>query len=161
MTSNLGSDIIRDSFENFNENNSEEIVEKTKHKVFELLKRSVRPEFLNRIDELVMFKPLTRRDISGIIKIQLNHLLMVLNKQQITFHMTDSCLDYLVENGYDVQFGARPLKRLIHKKIMDIISMAMLQDKVKPGSHMVIDLHDGQPRIRTADTENENKITNF
>jgi len=155
MTSNIGSEIIRDNFEKINESNSEEIVEKTKNQVFELLKHSVRPEFLNRIDDLIMFKPLSKENIAGIIRIQLNNLLGVLKKQEISFHVTDHCLEYLKNKGYDVQFGARPLKRLIQKQIMDNISIAILEEKVEPNSHIVMDVMDGQVVIRSAGNEKE------
>ena len=155
MTSNIGSEIIRDNFEKINESNSEEIVEKTKNQVFELLKHSVRPEFLNRIDDLIMFKPLSKENIASIIRIQLNTLLNVLKKQEISFHATDSCLEYLKNKGYDVQFGARPLKRLIQKQIMDNISIAILEEKVKSTSHIVLDVMDGQVIIRSAENEKE------
>jgi ATP-dependent Clp protease ATP-binding subunit ClpB len=155
MTSNIGSEIIRDNFEKINESNSEEIVEKTKNQVFELLKHSVRPEFLNRIDDLIMFKPLSKENIAGIIRIQLNTLLSILKKQEISFHATDSCLEYLKNKGYDVQFGARPLKRLIQKQIMDNISIAILEEKVKSTSHIVLDVMDGQVIIRSAENEKE------
>jgi ATP-dependent Clp protease ATP-binding subunit ClpB len=155
MTSNIGSEIIRDNFEKINESNSEEIVEKTKNQVFELLKHSVRPEFLNRIDDLIMFKPLSKENIAGIIRIQLNTLLSILKKQEISFHATDSCLEYLKNKGYDVQFGARPLKRLIQKQIIDNISIAILEEKVKSTSHIVLDVMDGQVIIRSAENEKE------
>jgi ATP-dependent Clp protease ATP-binding subunit ClpB len=155
MTSNIGSEIIRDNFEKINESNSEEIVEKTKNQVFELLKHSVRPEFLNRIDDLIMFKPLSKENIAGIIRIQLNNLLGVLKKQEISFHVTDHCLEYLKNKGYDVQFGARPLKRLIQKQIMDNISIAILEEKVQSNSHIVMDVIDGNVVIRSAENEKE------
>ena len=155
MTSNIGSDIIRDNFEKINESNTEEIVEKTQNQIFELLKHSVRPEFLNRIDDLIMFKPLSKENIAGIIRIQLNNLLSVLKKQEISFHVTDNCLEYLKNKGYNVQFGARPLKRLIQKQIMDNISIAILEEKAKSNSHIVMDVMDGQVVIRSAENEKE------
>lgn len=158
MTSNLGSDIIRDNFEKINDSNAETIIENTKNQIFELLKHSVRPEFLNRIDELIMFKPLSKDDIAGIIRIQLNLLQKVLKKQEINFHIAQSCMEYLEEQGFDVQFGARPLKRLIQKKIMDEISLAILEDRVKAGSQIVIDIADGRTVIREAENEKEKKV---
>ncbi|MBN1157927.1 MAG: AAA family ATPase, partial [Bacteroidales bacterium] len=155
MTSNLGSDIIRENFEKITENNVETIIEHTKNQIFEFLKQSVRPEFLNRIDELIMFKPLTREDIAGIIRIQLGHLQQVLQKQEISFHVTRNCMKYLEQQGFDVQFGARPLKRLIQKKIMDEISLAILEDRVKSGSHIVIDVDNDQTVIREPEHEQE------
>ncbi|MBN2482224.1 MAG: AAA family ATPase [Bacteroidales bacterium] len=158
MTSNLGSDIIRDNFEQIRESNAETIIENTKNQIFDLLKRTVRPEFLNRIDDLIMFKPLTRADISGIIRIQLSLLQQVLKKQEISFYVTRNCMKYLEEQGFDVQFGARPLKRLIQKKIMDEISLAILEDRVKAGAHIVIDTVDGRTVIREPDRDQEKEM---
>ena len=155
MTSNIGSDIIRDNFEKLNESNSEEIIESTKNQVFDLLKHSVRPEFLNRIDELIMFKPLSKENIEGIIRIQLNNLLHLLKKQNITFNVINNCIEYLKNKGYDIQFGARPLKRLIQKEILDKISIAMLKDVVKPDSHIIIDVDNNEIAIREPVNEEE------
>lgn len=155
MTSNIGSDIIRDNFEKLNESNSEEIIESTKNQVFDLLKHSVRPEFLNRIDELIMFKPLSKENIEGIIRIQLNNLLHLLKKQNITFNVTNICIEYLKNKGYNIQFGARPLKRLIQKEILDKISIAMLEDVVKPDSHIIIDIDNNEITIREPVNEEE------
>ena len=102
-----------------------------------------------------MFKPLSKENIAGIIRIQLNNLRSVLKKQEISFHVTDHCLEYLKNKGYDVQFGARPLKRLIQKQIMDNISIAILEEKVKSASHIVLDVLDGQVVIRGAENEKE------
>ncbi len=158
MTSNIGSDIIRDNFEQLTEANAEEVIEQTKNRVFDLLKRSVRPEFLNRIDELIMFKPLSKENIAGIIRIQLYNLSQVLYKQGITFYVTDNCLDYLKNKGFDVQFGARPLKRLIQKEIMNEISISMLESRVNPDSHIVLDVAHNRPVIRPAENENEREV---
>jgi ATP-dependent Clp protease ATP-binding subunit ClpB len=155
MTSNIGSDIIRDNFEKINESNSEEIIESTKNQVFDILKHTVRPEFLNRIDELIMFKPLSKENIEGIIRIQLNNLLHLLKKQNITFNVSKNCIEYLKNKGYDIQFGARPLKRLIQKEIMDKISIAMLEDVVKPDSHIIIDVDNNEITIREPVNEEE------
>ncbi len=148
MTSNMGSDIIRDNFEDADEKNINEVYEKTKVLVMDLLKTSIRPEFLNRIDEVIMFRPLTRDDIEGIIRIQLMHLAGQLAKQEITFNVTQDLLDYLKEEGFDMQFGARPLKRVIQRKVLDELAVAILQDKVHPGSHIVIDAIDGKVVFR-------------
>jgi len=148
MTSNMGSDIIRDNFEDADEKNINEVYEKTKVLVMDLLKTSIRPEFLNRIDEVIMFRPLTRDDIEGIIRIQLMHLAGQLARQEITFNVTQDLLDYLKEEGFDMQFGARPLKRVIQRKVLDELAVAILQDKVHPGSHIVIDAIDGKVVFR-------------
>ncbi|MFO7669005.1 MAG: ATP-dependent chaperone ClpB [Bacteroidales bacterium] len=144
MTSNIGSEIIRDNFELMNESNMDRVMESTKIQVFELLRRSFRPEFLNRIDELVMFKPLTKNNMEGIIRIQINNLRGQLSKQNITIELTDGCRDYLINEGFDMQFGARPLKRLIQKKVLDGMSIALLDGSVLPGMHVIVDEKDGK-----------------
>lgn len=149
MTSNLGSDLIMENFEDYNETNAEMIISKTRDQVFEIVKKSVRPEFLNRIDELIMFKPLTREDIRGIIDIQLERLEKTLKKQDIGFNVTDSCINYLQEKGFNVQFGARPLKRLIHKEITDKISLSILKgDLGGENSGIIIDGNGKETIIR-------------
>ena len=157
MTSNIGSDLIRDNFEHARESNLEEVYERTRNQVFELLKRSLRPEFLNRIDELIMFRPLSKDDIEGIVYIQLRNLAKVLARQEITFHATPACIEFLKTEGYDPQFGARPLKRLIQKKLMDEFALAMLEDKIQPGSHVVLDVADRKIVFRSAQNEEEKK----
>jgi ATP-dependent Clp protease ATP-binding subunit ClpB len=151
MTSNLGSDLIRENFEDYTEANAEQIIEKTRMQVFEILKKSVRPEFLNRIDELIMFKPLTRDDIKGIIDIQIRRLKKTLEKQDIGISVSESCTDYLRDKGFDIQFGARPLKRLIQKEITDKISLAILKGDIKQGdSDIIIDSDGKETLIRKA-----------
>ncbi len=144
MTSNMGSEILQENLSNVEGSDLDRVYEKSRTQVFELLKRNLRPEFLNRIDELVMFRPLTMKDMEGILKIQLGLLQKKLQKQQITFEVTDACISFLQREGFDLQFGARPLKRLIQKKILDRLSIAMLEGKVEPGSHTIIDVEDGQ-----------------
>ena len=144
MTSNLGSDIIHENFTGVKENELEKIFEKSRNQVFELLKKNMRPEFLNRIDELVMFRPLTTEHLEAIIRIQMKHLEEVLEKQEITFEVTPELVNFLKQEGYDLQFGARPLKRLIQKKVLDGLSMAMLNGTVKPGMHIRIHAEDGK-----------------
>ncbi|MGW8314418.1 MAG: ATP-dependent chaperone ClpB [Bacteroidales bacterium] len=142
MTSNMGSDIIHDNFAAVKASDLEEVIENTKNQVFQLLKRNMRPEFLNRIDELVMFRPLTAEHLEGIIQIQLRQLAKVLEKQEITFETSDGLIAYLKEEGYDLQYGARPLKRLIQRKVLDGLSVAILEGKVAPGMHILMDVKD-------------------
>ena len=144
MTSNLGTDIIKDNFENITDSNTEEIIEKTRQQVFALLKSSIRPEFLNRIDDTIVFRPLSKDDIEGIIRIQLRLLQKMLAKQNISFEATEQCINYIKQEGFDPQFGARPLKRVIRKRIMDALSLAILEDKVRPGQDIIIDAIDNQ-----------------
>jgi ATP-dependent Clp protease ATP-binding subunit ClpB len=143
MTSNMGSQIIQTNFENVNENNKEEVVENTKREVMDLLRQTIRPEFLNRIDEVIMFQPLLLKDIKEIIRIQLNDLKEQMAKSGVLLEFTDYALDYLAENGFDPQFGARPLKRLIQKQIVNQLSKKLLSgtiDKTKP---VLVDVFDG------------------
>lgn len=142
MTSNMGSTIIQDAFENVTEANREEVVEKTKIEVVNLLKQTIRPEFLNRIDEVIMFQPLMKKEIKGIITIQLESLKQLVAKNGIELTFSEYLLDYLAENGYDPQFGARPLKRLIQKEIINQLSKKILGgtiDKTKP---VLVDIFD-------------------
>jgi ATP-dependent Clp protease ATP-binding subunit ClpB len=144
MTSNMGSDIIHDNFASVKESELEQVIEKTKEQVFQLLKRNMRPEFLNRIDELVMFRPLTADHLEGIIHIQLHQLEKVLQKQDITFETSEELVHFLQREGYDLQYGARPLKRLIQRKVLDALSIAILEGKVEPGMHILMDVKDHQ-----------------
>ncbi|MFT3981379.1 MAG: ATP-dependent chaperone ClpB [Ferruginibacter sp.] len=143
MTSNMGSQLIQENFEKVTKENKEEVVERTKEEVVALLKQTIRPEFLNRIDEIIMFQPLMKDEIRGIIKIQLNDLEKLVAKNGIDLRFSDYALDFLAENGYDPQFGARPLKRLIQKEIINQLSKRILAgdiDKTKP---VLVDVFDG------------------
>ena len=142
MTSNMGSTIIQDVFENVTEANKEEVVEKTKVEVMNLLKQTIRPEFLNRIDEVIMFQPLMKKEIKGIIKIQLEGLKTLVAKNGISLEFTDYLLEYLAENGYDPQFGARPLKRLIQKEIINQLSKKILGGSIDKSKPVLVDVFD-------------------
>ncbi|SHM69466.1 ATP-dependent Clp protease ATP-binding subunit ClpB [Chitinophaga jiangningensis] len=148
MTSNMGSNIIQENFENIDEGNKEEIVDKTKEEVMSLLKATIRPEFLNRVDEVIMFQPLMRDEIKGIINIQLQQLKDMVAKNGMILEFSDYALEYLSVQGYDPQFGARPLKRLIQKEIINLLSKKILAgdiDKTKP---VLIDVFDGVVVVR-------------
>ncbi len=142
MTSNMGSTIIQDAFENVTEANKEEVVDKTKVEVMNLLKQTIRPEFLNRIDEVIMFQPLMKKEIKGIIKIQLEGLKTLVAKNGISLEFTDYLLEYLAENGYDPQFGARPLKRLIQKEIINQLSKKILGGTIEKTKPVLVDVFD-------------------
>lgn len=142
MTSNIGSSIIQDNFSEIDDSNKLEIERKTKKEVFELLKKSVRPEFLNRIDETIMFHPLTREDIIAITKIQLELLSTRLRKNGLVISATDEAIDWLAQLGYDPQFGARPVKRIIQKKVMNELSKQILSGKLSTEEPIVIDSFD-------------------
>jgi ATP-dependent Clp protease ATP-binding subunit ClpB len=143
MTSNMGSQIIQDAFEKVTEKNKDTVVEKTKVEVMNLLKQTIRPEFLNRIDEVIMFQPLMKKEIKGIINIQLNGLKNLIAKNGIELAFTDYALEYLADNGYDPQFGARPLKRLIQKEIINQLSKKILAGDIDKSKPVLVDVFDG------------------
>jgi ATP-dependent Clp protease ATP-binding subunit ClpB len=143
MTSNLGSEIIQNNFEHVNENNKIKIVEQTKEELMGLLKQIIRPEFLNRIDETIMFQPLMKTDIRNIISIQLNQLKSILKKNEIDIDFSGYILDYLAENGFDPQYGARPLKRLIQKQIINALSKQILARYIQKSNNILVDVFDG------------------
>jgi ATP-dependent Clp protease ATP-binding subunit ClpB len=143
MTSNLGSQIIQENFETVTEKNKLAVVAKTKQEVIALLKQTIRPEFLNRIDEIIMFQPLMKKEIKGIISIQLNDLKKLIAQSGINVIFSDYALDYLAENGYDPQFGARPLKRLIQKEIVNQLSKKILAGTIDKSLPVLVDVFDG------------------
>lgn len=160
MTSNMGSQIIQDSFENVTEKNIEEVVERTKLEVMNLLRQTIRPEFLNRIDDIIMFHPLLRSEIRGIINIQLNHLKNLVALNNITLDFTDYAIDFLAENGYDPQLGARPLKRLIQKEIVNQLSKRILAGDIDKSKPVLVDVFDNTVVFRNdhaADTTAQEK----
>ncbi|HQY18780.1 MAG TPA: ATP-dependent chaperone ClpB [Ferruginibacter sp.] len=148
MTSNMGSHIIQENFEKLNEKNKEEVVESTKAEVMELLRQSLRPELLNRIDEIIMFQPLMRNEIKGIILIQLEALKNLVAKNGINLQFSNYALDYLAEFGYDPQFGARPLKRLIQKEIVNPLSKKILGGDIDKTRPVLVDAFDGNVVFR-------------
>ena len=155
MTSNMGSQIIQENFEKVNEENKEEIVEKTKVEVMLLLRQTIRPEFLNRIDEVIMFEPLMKKEIKGIIKIQLDSLKHMVAQTGINLQFSEYVLDFLAENGYDPQFGARPLKRLIQKEIVNQLSKRILAGDIDKSRPVLVDVFDGTVVFRNEATKAE------
>jgi ATP-dependent Clp protease ATP-binding subunit ClpB len=143
MTSNLGSDIIQENFGDVTEKNKDEVVERTKVEVMNRLRTTIRPEFLNRVDEIILFQPLMRGEIRGIIRIQLEALKHLVAQSGIQLHFTDYLLDYLAENGFDPQFGARPLKRLIQKEIVNQLSRKILAGDIDKAHPVLVDVFDG------------------
>jgi ATP-dependent Clp protease ATP-binding subunit ClpB len=141
MTSNIGSHIIQERFEDIKPGNEDEIEAKTKVEVFDLLKKSIRPEFLNRIDEVIMFKPLSRDNIRGIVELQFNILKEMLEKQGVSIKATTEALDWLGEIGYDPQFGARPLKRAMQREVLNKLSKEILAGTIKADSHILMDIN--------------------
>jgi len=155
MTSNMGSQVIQENFENVTEKNKEEIVEKTKYEVISLLRQTIRPEFLNRIDEIIMFQPLMKKEIKGIIQIQLDNLKRLVAKNGFDLQFSDYALDYLADNGYDTQFGARPLKRLIQKEIVNQLSRKILAGDIDKSRPVLVDVFDGTVVFRNESTVSE------
>lgn len=143
MTSNLGSQIIQENFEKVNDKNKEEIVEKTKVEVINMLRQTIRPEFLNRIDEIIMFQPLMKNEVRSIIQIQLNELIKLVAQNGINLKFSNYTLDYLCEHGYDPQFGARPIKRLIQKQIINQLSKRILEGNIDKNIPVLVDVFDG------------------
>jgi ATP-dependent Clp protease ATP-binding subunit ClpB len=144
MTSNLGSDIIREKFEGLNDQNREEVTEDAKEAVLELLKKTVRPEFLNRIDEIVMFSPLDEAEILSIVKIQVDSILRMLKGNGVTLNISDEALKFIAEEGYDPQFGARPVKRVIQRRLLNELSKKLISQTVQRDKPIVIDVKDGE-----------------
>lgn len=155
MTSNLGSHIIQANFENVNEKNREQVVETTEREVIDLLRQTIRPEFLNRIDEVILFQPLLKNEIKGIIRIQLELLQEMVAKNGIDLQFSDYALDYLAENGFDPQFGARPLKRLIQKEIVNQLSKRILAGDIDKSHPVLVDVFDGTVVFRNELTQPE------
>lgn len=144
MTSNMGSHIIRDNFEKITDDNKEEVIENTKQEVLELLKKQIRPEFLNRIDEIIMFTPLSETEIKEIVELQLDSVKRTLKQNDILIEFTPAAVSFIAVEGYDPQFGARPVKRMIQKYILNELSKQILAEKVDKDKTIVIDSVDNK-----------------
>ena len=143
MTSNIGSHLIQDAFERVTEENVDEVTEKAKVEVMNLLRQTIRPEFLNRVDEIIMFRPLMKKQILDIVKIQLAGLQEMTAKNQVQLEFSDYLLDLLAEQGFDPQLGARPLKRLIQKQIVNALSKKLLSGEIDHTKKVLVDAFDG------------------
>ena len=144
MTSNIGSQMIRENFEIINDLNHDEIVEQTKNEVMNLLKKVVRPEFLNRIDEIIMFAPLNEKQIAEIVKIQLNNISNMLADNGVRVQVTDRALEFISREGYDPQFGARPVKRAIQRYILNDLSKEIISGKLDNEKIITVDYRDNK-----------------
>ncbi len=142
MTSNIGSHLIQDAFDNISEIDAEEATEKAKVEVMNLLRQTIRPEFLNRVDEIIMFQPLMKKEIRAIVNIQLNNLKQLVAGSGIELVFTDYAIDFLAEQGFDPQFGARPLKRLIQKEIVNQLSKRILAGDIDKSHPVLVDVFD-------------------
>ncbi len=139
MTSNMGSSLIRENFEKITDANRNTVVDETKKQVLELLKKTIRPEFLNRIDEIIMFTPLNEKEIREIVGLQLNAVKKMVEKNGIDLQFTDAALDFISHEGYDPQFGARPVKRVIQRYVLNELSKEILSGRVDRSRPIVID----------------------
>ena len=144
MTSNMGSSLIRENFEKINDSNHDTVVEQTKNQVLDLLKKTIRPEFLNRIDEIIMFTPLNESEIRQIVTLQLNGVKKMLDKNGIRLEFTDAALDFISHEGFDPQFGVRPVKRVIQKYVLNELSKEILSGHVNRDKAIVIDCVNGE-----------------
>ncbi|MBM1107459.1 ATP-dependent chaperone ClpB [Aurantibacter crassamenti] len=149
MTSNMGSHIIQEKFENSKD--LDNAAEAARIEVLALLRQSIRPEFLNRIDDIIMFTPLNKENIAEIVRLQLNQLKKVLDKQHITIDATDDAVSYLANKGYDPQYGARPIKRVIQKEVLNNLSKKLLQGTIKTDSIVLIDSFNNELVFRNQD----------
>ncbi len=134
--------LIQDAFENVNETNVDEVTDKAKVEVMTLLRQTIRPEFLNRVDEIIMFRPLMQKEIRGIVKIQLDNLKKLVATSGIHLQFSDYALEFLADQGFDPQFGARPLKRLIQKEIVNQLSKRILAGDIDKSKPVLVDVFD-------------------
>jgi ATP-dependent Clp protease ATP-binding subunit ClpB len=144
MTSNIGSQIIRENLEKVTEKNREEILNSTRDQVFELLKRTIRPEFLNRIDEIIMFEPLTKDEIRQVVEMQIKIIAKMLEKNDIKLAATKKAIDHIAAIGYDPQYGARPIKRIIQRNLLNELSKMILEGKVNKNAEITVDEKNGE-----------------
>ena len=153
MTSNMGSQIIQETFEKY-PNDTERAIDESRDEVLQLLKETVRPEFLNRIDDIIMFTPLNAKNIRSIVKLQLQSLFRMVAKEGILLDATDEAIDYLAQKGFDPQFGARPVKRTIQKEVLNKLSKEILSGTVQRDAVILLDAFDNQLVFRNQKSEN-------
>ena len=139
MTSNLGSQFIQQQFEKLDDNNRDQLIDETRSQVMEMLKKTIRPEFLNRIDETIMFLPLSKKEIANVVKLQINAIRKMLEPQGFRLEVTDAAIQYLAEVGYDPEFGARPVKRAIQRYVLNDLSKKILASEVSNDKPITID----------------------
>jgi ATP-dependent Clp protease ATP-binding subunit ClpB len=156
MTSNIGSHIIQENFENLKDKDIDAVVEKTQREVMDLLRKTVRPEFLNRVDELIMFRPLSHTDVRAIVELQLNMLLKKLEEKDIHLLPSEELIAHISTIGFDPQFGARPIKRMIQKELLNELSKQIIAGTLETGKPQVIDVFDGKIVLRKPIDEKEN-----
>jgi len=140
MTSNLGSHLIQDRFEQMNEKNRVQIEEQTRVDLFEMLRKTISPEFLNRIDEVIMFTPLTRKDIRAIVKLQIKLILERIPNKQFTIEVSEAAIDWLAAVGYDPTHGARPVKRMLQKYLINDLSKEILSGRMEGRTKVIVEV---------------------
>lgn len=140
----MGSQVIRENFAGITDDNHAEVVEKTKEQVLEMLKQTIRPEFLNRIDEIIMFTPLNEREIEEIVGIQVNAIKRMLSKNGVELDVAPAALSYLAKEGYNPEFGARPVKRVLQRMVLNRLSKDILAQKVDREHPIIIDVKDDE-----------------
>ena len=144
MTSNIGSSLIRENFEHITASNRDNVIENTKNEIFELLKKSIKPEFLNRIDDLIMFTPLSEEEIHQIVGLQIKLIANMLHKNDIEFTVTDKAIDLIAKIGYDPQFGARPIKRVLQRYVLNELSKQMIAENIDKSKPIIVDVEAGE-----------------
>jgi ATP-dependent Clp protease ATP-binding subunit ClpB len=150
MTSNIGSHLIQENMEHVTEKNREEVYDRTREQVFELLKKTLRPEFLNRIDEIIMFRPLSKDEIQEVVGLQISVLQRMLEKNDIRFRATKKAVQFIATQGFDPQFGARPIKRVLQKNLVNELSKMILEGTVNKEKEIVVDEKDGKLVFRNS-----------
>ena len=144
MTSNIGSHLIQENLEHVTDKNRDDVYDRTREQVFELLKKTLRPEFLNRIDEVIMFRPLTKDEIETVVELQLGNVQIMLGKNDIRLRATQKAIQFIATQGFDPQFGARPIKRVIQKSVLNELSKMILEGTVKKENEIVVDEKGGK-----------------
>ena len=144
MTSNMGAHIIQENFENMDMEARETVIEATKIDVLGLLKKTIRPEFINRIDEIIMFTPLNQDEVTQIVRLQINGLSKMLKEKNISLSATEEAILSLSKKGYNPQFGARPIKRVIQKEVLNKLSKEILADRISAQSNILLDSFDDE-----------------
>jgi ATP-dependent Clp protease ATP-binding subunit ClpB len=150
MTSNIGSHLIQENLEHATDRNRDEVYDRTREQVFELLRKTLRPEFLNRIDEVIMFRPLTKDEIQTVVELQLGNVRKMLEKNDIRLRATKNAIRFIATQGFDPQFGARPIKRVIQKNVLNELSKMILDGTVKKENEIVVDEKDGKLVFRNS-----------
>ena len=143
MTSNLGSHLIREKTENMTDANREQVLEETQKGVFELLKQVIKPEFLNRIDDLIMFTPLGKTEISQIVQLQVESIASMLKENGVDLRITPAAVNYIAAEGFDPQFGARPIKRALQRLVLNRLSEQIIARTIQKDKPIVVDVKDG------------------